>query len=280
MTALASKAMIVALNVSCWTARKQDKQVSLEVEQKHGAHDAGRYNKLLIDKTHLDPLTSFAGKIRNEHYRLTLPWLDNGGRLLPSKLFFEYSAVMDKLKLEYQALVDNFVQLYGSRLVNEARQRLGTMYNATDYPPATMLKTKFGVDIDIMPVPRGADFRVEVGDAERARIQTEMEERTKKRQQEAMKDTWERVRSCVDLIHIRLSASKPIIRESLMENTQDLIKLLPGLNVTEDPLMASIADDIATNLVTPTWDLRNNETTRALVAKEAARILSRIPTQL
>lgn len=277
MTALASKAMIVALNVSCWTARKMDKQVSVEVEQKHGAHDAGRFNKLLVDKAHLDPLVSHAGKIRNEHYRLTLPWLDNGGRLLPSKLFFEYNAVMDKLKLEYQALVDSFIQIYQSSLVSDARKRLGTMYNPSDYPSATMLKTKFGVDIDIMPVPQGTDFRVDVGDAERQRIQAEMEERTKKRQQDAMDEAWGRVRSCVELIHIRLSADKPIIRESLMDNTADLIKLLPGLNVVDDPLMASIASDIATNLVTPTWDLRNNETTRALVAKEAARILSRVP---
>ena len=53
---LADKAMVVTLSVSCWTARKQDKKVAEEVEAKHNARDAGRYNKLLIDKQHLDLL--------------------------------------------------------------------------------------------------------------------------------------------------------------------------------------------------------------------------------
>lgn len=252
MTALANKAMIVALTVSCWTARKQDKQVSVEVEKAHGAVDAGRYNKLLIDKAYLDPLTSYAGKVRNEHYRLTLPWLDNGGRLLPSKLFFEYQNTMDKLKSEYRKLVEDFVAVYQTQLVPAARKRLGTMYDPPDYPDATLLPRKFGIDIDIMPVPQGEDFRVEVGEGERARIQAEIEERTHQRKLDAMADAWARVRNCVELIHLRTSADKPIIRESLMENAQDLVKLLPGLNVLEDPRMTDIAREITDNLLVQT----------------------------
>lgn len=277
MTALANKAMIVALTVSCWTARKQDKQVSVEVEKAHGAVDAGRYNKLLIDKAYLDPLTSYAGKVRNEHYRLTLPWLDNGGRLLPSKLFFEYQSTMDKLKSEYRKLVEDFVAVYQTQLVPAARNRLGTMYDPSDYPDATLLPRKFGIDIDIMPVPQGEDFRVEVSESERARIQAEIEERTHRRKLDAMADAWARVRNCVELIHLRTSADKPIIRESLMENAQDLVKLLPGLNVLEDPRMTDIAREITDNLLVQTWMLRNNDQTRQEVAKHAARILSMIP---
>ncbi len=79
-TSLQTQAMLVTLSVSCWTGRVQDKKVSAEVEQTHGATDAGRYNKLLVDKAHMDPLVQFAGKVRQYHYKMTLPWLDNGAR--------------------------------------------------------------------------------------------------------------------------------------------------------------------------------------------------------
>ncbi len=178
---LADKAMVVTLSVSCWTARKQDKKVAEEVELKHNARDAGRYNKLLIDKQHLDPLTSMAGRIRQKHYDLTLPWLDNGGRLLPSKLFTKYQQEIGLLKDEYRQRVDSFIPLYDTQLINAARQRLGTMYEPSDYPRGEMLRRKFSVDIDIIAVPQASDFRVEGGDTERRRIQEEITERMEQR---------------------------------------------------------------------------------------------------
>lgn len=275
---LADKAMIVTLSVSCWTARKQDKKVAEEVEQKHGAVDAGRYNKLLIDKQHLDPLTSMAGKIRQRHYDLTLPWLDNGGRLLPSKLFFKYRKEIDDLKVAYHQRVDEFIDLYDTKLVAAARNRLGTMYDPQDYPSSSTLRRKFDVDIDIIAVPQASDFRVEVGDAERQRIQQEITERVERRQREAMAEAWERVRKVVSAIQARMEAPKTIIHDSLIENAQELAQLLPGLNIGDDPLLAEVTHDITHNLLVETWKLRKSATTRKALAKAAADILKKIPS--
>lgn len=276
---LADKAMVVTLSVSCWTARKQDKKVAEQVEQQHNARDAGRYNKLLIDKAHLDPLTSMAGRIRQRHYDLTLPWLDNGGRLLPSKLFFKYQSEMNTLKDEYNRKVDSFIPLYDTQLIADARQRLGTMYEASDYPRGETLRRKFAVDIDITPVPAAADFRVEVGDVERQRIQDEITARTEQRQREAMNDAWGRVRRVVTTIHARMTAPKTIIHDSLVENAQELVQLLPGLNVVDDPVLAEVTHDITNNLLVEAWKLRKSATTRKSMAKAAEMILSKIPSE-
>lgn len=275
---LADKAMIVTLSVSCWTARKQDKKVAEEVEQKHGATDAGRYNKLLIDKQHLDPLTSMAGRIRQKHYDLTLPWLDNGGRLLPSKLFFKYQQEIGQLKDEYRQKVDSFIPLYDTQLIAAARKRLGTMYEPGDYPPGSMLRNKFSVDLDFVPVPQASDFRVEVGDAERRRIQDEITERVQQRQREAMLDAWARVRRVVTNIQARMNAPKTIIHESLIDNAQELVQLLPGLNISDDPLLAEVTHDITNNLLVEVWKLRKSATARKALAKSAEEILKKIPS--
>lgn len=277
MSNLNSKAMIVTLNVSCWTARKQDKKVSAEVDAAHNARDGGRYNKLLVDKSHLDPLTSFANSIRQYHYKMTLPWMDNGGRLLPSKLFLEYQQEINSLKDGYSRLVDAFLAEYDPKLIQDARQRLGTMYDPEDYPPASKLRDKFGVEIDIMPVPNAADFRVDVADSEVRRIQAEIIQRVEQRQREAMRDAWGRVRETVTTIHTRLSADKPVIRESLIENAIELSRILPSLNVADDPTMTAVTQDIVNNLLVNTWTLRNSRAARQKVAQEAQNILSKIP---
>lgn len=276
---LADKAMVVTLSVSCWTARKQDKKVAEEVELKHNARDAGRYNKLLIDKQHLDPLTSMAGRIRQKHYDLTLPWLDNGGRLLPSKLFSKYQQEIGQLKDEYRQKVDSFIPLYDSHLIADARSRLGTMYEPGDYPPGATLRRKFSVDIDIIAVPQASDFRVEVGDTERRRIQEEITERMELRQREAMLDAWARVRRVVSTIHARMSAPKTIIHDSLIDNAQELVQLLPGLNIIDDPMLAEVTHDITNNLLVDVWKLRKSATTRKALAKAAEEILKKLPSE-
>ena len=43
------KAMLMTLSISQWTARKHDKHASSEIEKSHGAKNAGRFNKLLVD---------------------------------------------------------------------------------------------------------------------------------------------------------------------------------------------------------------------------------------
>lgn len=274
---LNNKAMIVTLNVSCWTARKQDKKVSAEVDAAHNARDAGRYNKLLIDKSHLDPLTSHAGKVRQYHYKMTLPWMDNGGRLLPSKLFMEYRNGIDNLRTEYQRLVDDFLKVYASNLVQDARVRLGTLYDPEDYPDSTALREKFGIEMDILPVPTAQDFRVDVAESEINRIREEINRNVVLRQRKAMDDAWSRVHDVVDTIYLRLSADKPIIRNSLIENARELTALLPGLNVIDDPAMTAVAKEITDNLLEDVWTLRNSRAARTKVAAAAQAILQKIP---
>jgi len=273
---LQDKAMLITLSVSCWTARKQDKKVSAEVEAAHNAKNAGRFNKDLISKEYLEKLTSHASAIRSYHYKMTLPWMDNGARLLPSKLFQEYSAEMRKMKQEYATLVSNFAQTYPT-LVQEARQRLGTMFDPADYPEASELYGKFDVELDIMPVPDGADFRVAVSDAERASIAQDISERVAKRQAAAIRSAWVRVREAVTRVATCLSQPKARIFDSLTENLEELVKVLPGLNINEDPDMDRVCDRIAHGLIVDPDRLRKSAMLRSKVCAEAQAILELCP---
>jgi hypothetical protein len=151
------------------------------------------------------------------------------------------------------------------------------MYDPEDYPDVSEIRSKFSVEVDIMPVPAGADFRVDVADSERRRIQDSITERVAQRQAAAIKDAWARIREVVGNVGTRLSAEKAIIRDSLMENTEELARLLPGLNVTEDPVMADVCQRIISNLLVNPNHLRRSATLRRRVAADAQSILALCP---
>ncbi len=111
---ISDKAMLICLHITMWTARKHDKRVSEEVAQSHEANtNAGRYNKHLLDQAEkLEELRTLAGQIRQYFYKVTLPWSDEGYRLLPSHLYFEFTNQMSEFKTAYGNLVREFLEAY------------------------------------------------------------------------------------------------------------------------------------------------------------------------
>jgi hypothetical protein len=91
---IAEKAMLVAVHISVWTATKHDKDVSRKVADQHGAHEsAGRYNKKLLQQAaKLDALRTLAGQIRTHVYKITLPWSDEGYRILREPVLSAFGA--------------------------------------------------------------------------------------------------------------------------------------------------------------------------------------------
>ncbi|MBS0454009.1 MAG: hypothetical protein JSS14_22125 [Proteobacteria bacterium] len=274
MTIIQNKAMLVDLSISMWTATKHDKTVSAEVERAHGAKDAGRYNKALIDKSYLEPISKIANAARQYHYSRTLPWTDKGQRLLPSILFTDYSAELRKLKAEFSKAVDAFLQVYPD-LRDKARTRLGTMFNPEDYPQGWELRDKFAIDTEIFPVPDAQDFRVDLANEQRDEIQASITKAVTSRQAKAVKDCYQRVREVVARISEQCGKEKGRIHDSLMDNARDLCGVLSGLNITDDPDIKQLERDIATMLVDP-QALRDSPVERKKAADAADEILKKL----
>lgn len=269
------KSMLIELTISRWTATKHDKTVSAEVEMAHAAKDAGRYNKRLIDKSHLAEIDTLAGQIRKYHYSRTLPWSDKGQRLLPSKLFMEYRQDINDLKATFEKAKTAFLKLY-PQLVTDARLRLGTMYQPDDYPPVDRLQDAFGIDLVITPVPDAGDFRVEVDAETQAEIRQQITDSVNARQAKAVKDCYTRAREVLQRIAEQCSKENGRIHDSLMENAQDLVSVLSGLNITEDPAITQMESDIK-QLIVPPDSIRDNPLTRKRLADGAADILAKMP---
>ena len=95
---LSSRAMLCSLSISMWSARKHDPEASEEIAQRHGAQaDAGRYHKVLLPKEALAEIHKIVSEARQEHYFMTLPWDDNGYRVLPAAAYMDHAEKMRAL---------------------------------------------------------------------------------------------------------------------------------------------------------------------------------------
>lgn len=271
--ALHDQAMLANLSISQWDARKFDKKATQEVEAKHGALKAGRFNKLLIDDTALEAISKQAGAMRRYHDKVTLPWGDNGDRLLPSRAYMDYVKTMRDMKNQFYREVAILVQAYPG-LVQSARVRLGTLYEPRDYPTPEEVRAKFNVDTTFMPVPSAQDFRVDVAAEDVEELRAGIAKKIQERQAGAVADTLARARLFVTRVRDTLSTDKPRIFESLMDNLTELIHMLPAFNVMGDPKLDDLEAQLKT-LVHPTAVLKNRPEVRTRVAREAGTVLAR-----
>lgn len=272
-TPLQDSAMLVTLTISQWTARKHDRSVSNEVDRNHGAKDAGRYNKLLIRKDALDPMDQIASAARAYLYKMTHAWGDNGERLLPAALFLEFSQTMQQMRNEFESRVQTFVVSYPT-LVQEARTRLGSLYDPQDYPADVRSKFSFPPPA-VTPIPSANDFRVKLNQDYVDSIKADLVSRLEARQKDTLKQCWMRVRKVVSKI-TELGDKDAKVFDSVITNARDLIDILPALNLTNDQELIDIASELQSILVPPDR-LRQDKRLKQDVASKADAILAKLP---
>jgi len=273
---ITERAMLAAVHISIWTAIKHDRKVSREVAEQHGAYaGAGRYNKqLLREADRLESLRSLSGQIRQYFYKITLPWSDEGFRLLPAHFYFELTTKMREFEQAFAQQVEEFLTIYPS-YIEQVRPELNGLFREEDYPSTDKLRNKFGVKLEVLPIPSGNDFRVTLSEEEQARVAREIDENVRQSLQKGTEDLWTRLKGVVAHMVERLNEPESRFHASLVTNIGELVDLLPRLNVNQDEELNRFAGEIRDRLCGFTArDLKKNEVLRAATANDAAQILA------
>lgn len=260
---ISSKAMLVDLRISRWTARKLDKRASAEVAANNAVQSgAGRYYKSLIEGDALTAINKVADLARAYHYRMTLPWLDSGPRTLKSTAYFDYMEAMQDYASQFDAAVTGLINDY-PLYRQEARRLLGTLFAADDYPDTEEVKQRFGFRVRVMPLPTAGDFRVELGDGVSDEVREQIEADTRGAVKASLSEAYDRVRKVTEAFVGRLAQPGTVFRDTLVDNARELAEVLPALNFTDDPHLAAIAERLANELTRfDPVDLRKDEGAR------------------
>ena len=280
---LSSRAMLCSLSISVWSARKHDPDASQEIAQRHGAQaDAGRYHKVLLPKAALAEIQKTVSDARQEHSFMTLPWDDNGYRVLPAAAYMDHTEKMRELSNRFTPAVEALAHEFGN-LVEQAKARLGGLFRPEDYPAPDELRSKFSFETKVMPLPDAGDFRVTLGDEEKERIKRQITVAVDASLQVASRDLWQRLYEAVSHLAERLQAYQVTedgvehpFRDSVVTNLVKLVDILPKLNVTADLELERLATQVRASLLVDPKELRKSESVRTETAKAAAAIARRM----
>lgn len=278
---IASSAMLVDLNLSVYTGRKLDKKVSSEIDaDKRTKGKAGAYHKSLFAGTQtLDDIVKLAAQVRVWHYSQTLCWSDNGSRLLPTALFMDYKKQLGLYEQQFYHAVDKFLYEYNT-LISAAAFTLGDLFDRTEYPDVDSVRGKFGFRYVFAPVPEHGDFRVDVGNHMMAELQQQYKSAFERNTSQAMKDVWDRLYTVLGNISDRLTVGEDgkgrVFRDSLVDNANELLGILPMLNITQDIRMEELRRQLADSLDNvEAQDLRDDTFLRAKVKAQVDDMLDK-----
>ena len=281
---ISSAAMIVDFNASVWTARKKDRKASDDItSMNYAAKGVANVSKnLLGDCAELQAVQKFAANVRNIHYSMTLPWSDNGSRLLTTAAYFKYHEVMTDLQQEFHRLVEDFLSVYDWKIM-DAQAKLGDMFNRDEYPTRDSLQDKFGFRMSYVPLPDAGDFRIDIGNEAMSQIKTQYESHYTSAVNAAMQDLWHKLHDNLTTLVRQLDVNEEgkgnRLYDSVFDRALDLIDMLGTCNVTGDSQMEAMRQRLEKALYGLNLDvIKNSPTLREDTRKDLTAAIAALPS--
>ena len=259
---IASSAVLVSLNISVWTGRKLDKQVSAEIDNdKNTRVRAGNYHKnLMAGVKELDDITKFAAETRNWFAYNTLPWGNEGTKIKDVGSLYEFTPELASRQDTFWAFVEAFCATYYTA-VQAAQFKLGALFNADEYPPVEEIKAKFGFKYVFYPVPEAGDFRIDIGNDGLRELQAQFNTAKNEAIHTAMRSLWDATRDDLERLsnqlrveltgdverlgkHVFPVERKGKLYQSTLDSALARCDMMKSMNLTGDPEMERVRKEL------------------------------------
>ena len=273
---LTHDAMLVSLRINAWSGRLYDRQASNHVAAHHEASSgAGRYNKRLLPKAAFAALTATMSAARSSHYDQSLPWDDQGSRLLTVANYERYTELLNALRERVVRERARFIEDYDD-YIDQSRMDLGRLFRIEDYPSKEALQGKFAIRYRIVPVPDADHFMAKLASGDTDRVKRDIEHQIEERLHDAVADLYRRLGEAVERVSGRLQEDengKPLVfRDSMIENIRSLVDVVPRLNIFGDDHLARLCEQVKDRIAgTDPETLRPSRTFNPNVRRQVKR---------
>ena len=273
---LHTRCILMDLTITSLTTSRTDRGITQDVLRRTAADaDAGRWVSRLWTKAALDPISKHDAATRKLHQGMTLPWLDNSKRILPSAKVEEYMDLMRQRRPEREKLVAEHFLARFDHWLGEARAMRGTAFDAAEYPSAAEAACSFGFKVQGEPVPHRDDFRVTLAAPDMADLHAGLEDRLAAAARIARNDLISRITEPLVKMVGRLSDPEATFRDSLVDNIRAIAAAIPALNVTEDAGIEAVRQRLLSSLCRLDPEiLRDSASDRSRAASQANAILA------
>src|SRR6516164_3373642 len=172
----------------------------------------------------------------------------------PAAAYLDHTSKVREYSQQFAAAADAFAAAF-EQLVQDSRLRLGGLFRPEDYPSAKEIHEKFSFEAKVMPLPDASDFRVSLGEEETKRIQRQITATVQASLTVASRELWQRLYEAVSHMAERLAAYRVgddgvehPFRDTVVTNLVRLVDVLPKLNVTGDPELERLAEQVRRTL--------------------------------
>lgn len=244
---ISTKALLMSLTVKAPTGNRKDKKATdRTLADNDAAAGAGVFSKKLYGDA-LKPYLQVRNRIKDWFYSNTLPWAENGLRILPTAKLFEAKKDLSRMEVELSVETQKILDRY-SQIREEAEYRLGRLFSEDDYPSLSKLAEKFGMEVAYYPIPTAGDFRVSLSDEATEELRRQMEDSVNMTMQNGIRDLWERLHERVSKLAEILDREEGKVRDDFLKRTIDLCSSLKDLNLWGDQNLANMANAVESRL--------------------------------
>lgn len=276
---LRDKAITVRLTRSMYRADKFDKTVTRAVETTLGSNTrgCGRYTKkLLRNCPEYKAVCTVFQDIYTYVINNTLPWMDDGVRVLPSNLYFDFVAEFNQMKSDAMGKVEALANVWDQAVLND-QALLGAMWNADDYPSREEMVSKFAIRLVYQPIPNSADFRIDIDDADKQALDNALSEVEAKATEYVANRLLEPLKAMIEKLSIPIGADGSIFRDTLVSNMREACEQAKKLNINNVEAIDRVADEILSQLEHITPDtLRESDAVRSSTASKLSDIQTKL----
>jgi hypothetical protein len=234
--------------------------------------------KKLLDTKHnaFKAVTAIKSKIASTWKDMSLPYPEPGVRLIKRENIDEFVGLMEEYRNELSEAVANLDLHYGELKI-AAAERLGRLFNPTDYPETLIGLFEVSWDFpSVEPPDYLRDLNPAVYEAERARVAARFDEAVQLAEQAFLDEFSKLVSHLSERIGGSGEDGKPqVFRDSAIGNLGDFFERFKSLNVrSNDQLDELVAQAQRAVRGVGAQDLRASGDLRARVASELSVVRS------
>jgi hypothetical protein len=276
--------VLVDVTVGAWNNTVTDeKATEAAIDQMKANNKAGKFRKNRIAQDAMSSLGQLNHKVRNTVKKYTVDWEPEGKRggfrLLPTALFDKCTEELRKVVQERedakQVLYERWPELLEAAEVN-----LGEMFHPEEYPTAEEVRDAWYYHIDFQPVPNISTVVLDLHESAMEEIKTSMETQMSEKEKNLVFSVGTRLYGVLNKMLERLSSDRNPSEKSchaMVRDINDLVDILPALNITGDKEIASLAKDVAAKLAKlDPGQIKEDPAFRATKAEETKAILDRM----
>lgn len=240
MPSLRDKAMTITLKMSMYRPTKVDRQKTSDLCIKEGTSKYRVTKALLSNCAELKEARSAYTALASYVHDNTLPWCDDGKRLLPNASYFDFANKVGELK----ARANNAVQvLYQNwdRLVAQDIASFGMNGDPNDYPTADEMLSKWGIRTRFEPISSSSDFRIDMSEDDKKEMEEEYSKAVQDSSEYLLSELLTPIKKMVETLTLpEDKRGKRWFEHTLVGNVKDICERARKLNINGDQRVEEI----------------------------------------